>query len=86
MQLVRDFRATSLYGFVATACLTGMRRNQILALPWSDVQFDAVTITVTRSVEETKKYGCRIRTPKTANSVRKFKIDAGLVASRAANA
>jgi integrase len=80
MQLIRDFRGTSLHGFVAVACLTGMRRNEILALRWIDVNFDTATITVMRSVEETKKHGRRVMTPKTENSVRTFKIDEGLVA------
>jgi integrase len=57
-----------------------MRRNEILALRWIDVNLDAATISVVRSVEETKKHGRRIMTPKTANSVRTFKIDDGLVA------
>jgi integrase len=80
IQLVRDFRATSLHGFVAVACLTGMGRNEILALRWVDVNFEAATISVTRSVEQTKKHGRRGMTPKTANSVRTFKIDDALVA------
>jgi integrase len=57
-----------------------MRRNEILGLLWSDVNLDAATISVTRSVEQTKKPGRRVMTPKTANSVRTFKIDSGLVA------
>jgi integrase len=56
-----------------------MRRNEILALRWIDVNLDTATIAITRSVEETKKHGRRIMTPKTANSVRTFKIDDGLV-------
>jgi integrase len=57
-----------------------MRRNEIPALRWIDVNVAGPTITVTRSVEDTKKHGRRIMTPKTANSVRTFKIDDGLVA------
>jgi integrase len=42
------FRGTSLHGFVAVASLTGMRRNEILALRWVDVNLAAATVTVTR--------------------------------------
>lgn len=37
MRLVRDFRGTSLRGIVAVAALTGMRRNEIMALRWVDI-------------------------------------------------
>jgi integrase len=80
MKLVRDFRGTSLRGIVAVASLTGMRRNEILALCGADVNLSAATIAVSRNVEESKKHGRRIWTPKTETSVRNFKIDDGLVA------
>jgi integrase len=38
VQIVRDFRGTSLDGFVAVDWLTGMRRNEALALRWVDVR------------------------------------------------
>jgi integrase len=82
MRLVRDFRGTSLRGIVAVAALTGMRRNEILALRWVDISFGNATITVSRNVEESKKHSRRIMTPKTKNSVRTFKIDDGLALLR----
>jgi integrase len=77
--LVAGFRGTSIYVFVATLAFTGMRRNEALALRWFDIDLDTGMISVTRNVEKSKMYGLRIVTPKTARSVRKFKIDDGLV-------
>jgi integrase len=78
--LVRGFAGHSLYGIVAVAAFTGMRRNEILALRRNqDVDLDRGPISVTRNVEVTSKHGARIITPKSKNSVREFEIGASLV-------
>jgi integrase len=80
-RVVKGFEGHTLYGIVAVAAYAGMRRNEILALRWdTDIDLDKGTISVTRNVEETDKYGRRIGTPKSKNSVREFQIDASLVA------
>jgi integrase len=79
-KLVQGFRRTSTYGIVAVAAYTGMRRNEILALRWVDLDLEAKIISITRSIEETKKHGRRIKGPKSARGRRKIKIDDGLVA------
>jgi integrase len=79
-KLVQGFRCTALYGIVAVAAFTGMRRNEILALRWCDIDLAARTISVTRSVERTDKYGLRVKGPKSARGRRTIKIDEGLVA------
>jgi integrase len=80
-RLVKGFTGHVLYPIVAVAAFTGMRRNEILALRWDqDIKLDTATISVTRNVEETNKYGRRIITPKSKNSIREFQIDANLVA------
>jgi integrase len=43
---------------------TGMRRGELLALKWPDVDFDGASVRVERSVEETKA-GLRLKTTKT---------------------
>lgn len=78
-QLVKGFKEHSLYPIVATAALTGMRRNELLALRWVDVDLEAATITVSRNVEDTKAHGRRIITPKTKRGFRTFQIDQSLV-------
>jgi integrase len=78
--LVQGFRETWLCVIVCVAAFTGMRRNEILALRWVDIDPATGTISVTRSIERTKKHGRRVKGPKTARSRRTIKIDEGLTA------
>src|SRR5262249_30161125 len=78
--LARGFEGTALYGIVRVAIGTGMRRNEILALRWVDVDFDKATITVSRSVEETKLNGRTVKEPKTDRGRRVISIDPNLLA------
>jgi integrase len=77
--LVRGIKDTSLYGIVAVAAFTGMRRNEILALPWLDVDFARSIIHVRRSLEETKAKGRTTKEPKTERSKRSIAIDPWLL-------
>jgi integrase len=77
-KLVQDFRGHSLYPIVAMAAFTGMRRNEMLALRWVDIDLDAAMVSVTRNVEVTKAHGTRIVTPKSKQGHREFQIDASL--------
>ena len=63
-QLVQGFRGSSLYGIVSVAAFTGMRRNEILALSWSDLDPQKKTLKIERSIEETKSHGLRFKGPK----------------------
>ncbi len=78
--LLCAFRGSSLFPIVAVAAGTGMRRGEVLALRWSDVDLDRATIRVARSVEDTKAEGIRFKAPKTKQSRRTIGIDPGLVA------
>jgi integrase len=73
--LVRGFKQTPLYEIVAVAAFTGMRRNEILALRWSDVDFNNKTIKVERSLENTRKFGLAFKQPKTKRGRRTFTVD-----------
>jgi integrase len=63
--LIDGFRESVLFPIVATAALTGARRNEILALRWAD--FDAInkTLRIERALEETKEAGLSFKSPKT---------------------
>jgi len=67
-----------LFPIVAVAAGTGMRRGEILALTWQDVDFDARTIAVSGSVSVTNE-GVTIEETKTESSRRTIGIDPGLV-------
>jgi integrase len=78
--LLNGFRGSALYPIVAVAAFTGARRNEILALRWSDFNASQSTLTIARSLEETKAYGRRFKEPKTARGRRTITIDDRLVA------
>jgi integrase len=76
--LLAGFRGTTLYPIVATAAFTGARRNEILALQWSDVNLGDKTLTIARTLEMTKAYGRRFKEPKTRRGSRTIAIDDAL--------
>jgi integrase len=80
--LVKGFRNHPLEMVVLVAELTGMRRNEVLALRWADIDLEktdegkpAPTIDVTRSIEETKAFGRFVKAPKNARGIRNIIID-----------
>lgn len=79
-RLVRGFAGHPLYPLVATAAFTGMRKGEVLALQWSDIDLAARTISISRSVEETEANGRRAKAPKTERGRRTIEIDPGLAA------
>ena len=62
--VLEALRGHSLYPIAALAISTGMRRGELLALHWSDINLDAATLRCERSVEETRA-GLRLKQPKT---------------------
>ena len=59
--LAELFEGRSLYPIVSLALATGMRRGELLGLQWDDINLDARTIRVERSLEETNA-GLRLET------------------------
>lgn len=54
---------TRLYPMLVLATATGLRRGELLALQWSDINFTTGLLNVTKSLEETRA-GLRIKTTK----------------------
>ena len=59
-----------MYAGVVTALFTGLRRGELLALRWQNVDFDEKTIRVREALEETKKHGIRFKAAKTKSGRR----------------
>jgi integrase len=78
-KILHRFRRRSLYGIIMLALATGMRRGELLALRWGDVDLDAGRIVVERAVEQTKA-ALRIKEPKTKHGRRGIKIPPSVVA------
>src|SRR6478672_3282539 len=72
-------RGHALYPIVALALATGMRRGELLALEWGDVDLDRAVLNVNRSVEETRA-GLRIKPPKTKRGRRNIALPPEAVA------
>jgi len=56
---------------IKLALLTGMRKGEILALQWDNVDFATNTIHIQHSLSYTKEYGYHLKEPKTKGSIRK---------------
>jgi integrase len=79
MALVKGFEGTTLHTIVATAAFTGARRNEILALRWSDLAIEKKTLTICRAIEDTRRYGRNTKPPKTGRGNRTIVIDDSLI-------
>jgi integrase len=77
-RLLEGFRGSPLYSIVAVAVFTGARRNEILALRWTDVDAVEKTLRIERALEETKA-GLTFKAPKTKRGTRTITIDDELV-------
>ncbi|MEB1807926.1 MAG: site-specific integrase [Bacillaceae bacterium] len=58
---------------------TGMRRGEILALRWNDIDFDNRTISISRNLAYTKSKGLFVKVPKTKASMRTIDVSDTLV-------
>jgi integrase len=56
-------RSTRLYPFIVMAAATGCRRGELLALTWPDLDFTTGVLLVSKSLEQTRIGGLRVKTP-----------------------
>lgn len=80
-ELLERLRGKPLYMLASLALATGMRRNEMLALRWRDVDLDAGRLTVEQSLEQTAAHGLRIKSPKTTKSRRTISLPTAAVAA-----
>jgi integrase len=69
-----------LYLIASLGLATGLRRSEILALRWRDVDLDAGRLRVERALEQTTAYGVRVKGPKTKHGRRTISLPAHAVA------
>jgi integrase len=69
-----------LYLIASLGLATGLRRSEILALRWRDVDLDAGRLTVERALEQTIAHGIRVKGPKTKYGRRTISLPAHAVA------
>jgi integrase len=80
LTVVEGFKNSVHFAFVATAAFTGARRNEILGLQCDDLDPVNKTLRIERAVEDTKRYGLRLKEPKNVKHKRTIAIDDALVA------
>jgi integrase len=79
-KLIAGFASSGLYPIVALAASTGARRNELLALRWTDLDAEKKTLRIERAWEQTKKFGLRLKPPKTKRGLRTIDLDDSVVA------
>jgi integrase len=79
-RVLETLRGKSLYPIVITALGTGMRRGELLALRWKDVDLDGAKLRVEQSLEQTKRAGVVVVSPKTRNGRRTITLPSSTVA------
>jgi integrase len=62
------------YAPVMVALLTGVRRGELLALSWSNVDFERKTLSIQEALEETVQHGVRRKTTKTKSGQREIAL------------
>jgi integrase len=72
--VILKLEGRTLCPIVTLALATGMRRGELLALQWGDIDLDGGTLRVERAVEETKTHGLRIKPPKTKRGRRNITL------------
>jgi integrase len=77
--VLQKLRGRSMYMIAALGLATGMRRGELLALRWQDIDLDGGKLRVEQSVEQTKA-GLRFKAPKTRHGRRTIMIPPSTVA------
>jgi integrase len=78
--LLQKLKGQPLYPIVVLGLATGMRRGELLALRWCDVDLDGRKLRVEHSLEQTKVGGLRPKPPKTRHGRRTISLAPSVVA------
>jgi integrase len=78
-ELVDKLRGRTMYARAITSLFTGMRRGEVLALRWQNVDLGGAQITVAEALEETEGGGIRVKPPQSKAGRRTISLPAILV-------
>jgi integrase len=70
MAFLESIKDSEYYSLFYTTLFTGMRRSEVLALRWSDVDLDLCTVSIARSLHHLEDGSFRFMPPKTVKSRR----------------
>jgi integrase len=73
-ELWETARGLRIYPFIVTAACTGARRGELCALIWPDIDFGRGVLTISKSLEQTKASGLRVKGTKSGEP-RYFGLD-----------
>ena len=78
-ELIGELRGRSIYARAIVALFTGMRRGEVLALRWLNVDLEGKLIRVREALEETREHHIQAKTPKTKAGKRDVSLPAIVV-------
>lgn len=77
--VLEALRGKALYPLVLVSVSTGIRRGELCALRWNDLDFERAKLRVDESLEQTKALGLRVKPPKTRSGRRILSLPALVV-------
>lgn len=79
--LIEVTRGTRLEALVLLTALTELRRGEVPALRWANIDLERGTLFVTEALEQTRKYGFRFKPPKSKTCRRLIPLAPEVVAA-----
>lgn len=79
-EVLEKLRGHWLHNMTAVNLATGVRRGELLAIQWGDLDLEGAALRVERALEETKAGGLRFKPPKTKHGRRTLSLPPSAVA------